>query len=40
VPPPVAERGSARLYRNQVLQAERGCDFDFLRKKPLGVEAI
>ena len=39
-PPPVPERGYARLYRNQVLQADRGCDFDFLRKKPLGVEAI
>jgi dihydroxy-acid dehydratase len=36
-PPPVPERGYARLYRNQVLQADRGCDFDFLRKKPLGV---
>jgi dihydroxy-acid dehydratase len=39
-PPPVPERGYARLYRNQVLQADRGCDFDFLRKHPLGVEAI
>jgi len=36
-PPPVPERGYARLYRNQVLQADRGCDFDFLRKHPLGV---
>ena len=35
-PPPVPERGYARLYRNQVLQADRGCDFDFLRKHPLG----
>ena len=33
-PPPVPERGYARLYRNQVLQADRGCDFDFLRKHP------
>ncbi len=37
---PVPERGYARLYRNQVLQADRGCDFDFLRKHPLGVEAV
>src|SRR5580700_5463771 len=36
-PPPMPERGYARLYRNQVLQADRGCDFDFLRKHPLGV---
>jgi dihydroxy-acid dehydratase len=35
-PPPVPERGYARLYRNEVLQADRGCDFDFLRKVPLG----
>jgi dihydroxy-acid dehydratase len=27
-----AERGYARLYRQSVLQAEAGCDFDFLRK--------
>jgi dihydroxy-acid dehydratase len=39
-PPPVPERGYARLYRNQVLQADRGCDFDFLRKHPLGVDRI
>jgi dihydroxy-acid dehydratase len=39
-PPPVPERGYARLYRNQVLQADRGCDFDFLRKHPLGVERV
>jgi dihydroxy-acid dehydratase len=35
-PPPVPDRGYARLYRNEVLQADRGCDFDFLRKHPLG----
>jgi dihydroxy-acid dehydratase len=35
-PSPVPERGYARLYRNEVLQADRGCDFDFLRKVPLG----
>jgi dihydroxy-acid dehydratase len=29
VPPP---RGYARLYMDHVLQAEHGCDFDFLRK--------
>jgi dihydroxy-acid dehydratase len=28
------ERGYARLYYEQVLQAEDGCDFDFLRKHP------
>jgi len=39
-PPPVPERGYARLYRNQVLQADRGCDFDFLRKKPIGSTAL
>jgi dihydroxy-acid dehydratase len=27
-------RGYARLYRDQVLQADRGCDFDFLRHTP------
>jgi dihydroxy-acid dehydratase len=27
-----AERGYARLYSQSVLQAENGCDFDFLRK--------
>jgi dihydroxy-acid dehydratase len=32
--PPVepARRGYAKLYMNHVLQAEHGCDFDFLRK--------
>ena len=30
------ERGYARLYRREILQADRGCDFDFLRKHPLG----
>jgi dihydroxy-acid dehydratase len=29
-PPPVPARGYARLYAQSVLQAERGCDFDFL----------
>jgi dihydroxy-acid dehydratase len=34
-PPHVGvERGYARLYFEQVLQAEDGCDFDFLRKHP------
>lgn len=32
VPPP--ERGYARLYRQEVLQAEHGCDFRFLRRNP------
>ena len=31
VPPPL--RGYAKLYMDHVLQAEHGCDFDFLRKK-------
>jgi dihydroxy-acid dehydratase len=35
-PPPMPERGYARLYRREILQADRGCDFDFLRKHPLG----
>jgi len=26
-------RGYAKLYMNSVLQAEHGCDFDFLRKQ-------
>ena len=34
-PPPIPERGYARLYRNEILQADRGCDFNFLRKHPL-----
>jgi dihydroxy-acid dehydratase len=32
--PAVAPRGYARLYTEQVTQAERGCDFDFLRAAP------
>ena len=35
-PPPEPERGYARLYRREILQADRGFDFDFLRKHPLG----
>jgi len=31
-PVPVPARGYARLYMQHVLQAEQGCDFDFLRK--------
>jgi dihydroxy-acid dehydratase len=31
---PVPERGWARLYREQVLQADLGCDLDFLRRTP------
>jgi dihydroxy-acid dehydratase len=34
--PTVPERGYARLYREQILQADYGCDFDFLRRAPLG----
>jgi dihydroxy-acid dehydratase len=29
---PIPARGYARLYMQSVLQAEQGCDFDFLRK--------
>lgn len=29
------ERGYAKLYFDEVLQAEHGCDFNFLRAKPL-----
>jgi dihydroxy-acid dehydratase len=35
MPPPMPERGYARLYRHEILQADRGCDFNFLRKNPL-----
>ncbi|MBV9554315.1 MAG: dihydroxy-acid dehydratase, partial [Alphaproteobacteria bacterium] len=38
--PPVPERGYARLYRHPVLQADRGCDFDFLRKHPTRTAAL
>jgi dihydroxy-acid dehydratase len=31
---PVPERGYARLYRVEVLQADLGCDLDFLRHTP------
>ena len=31
VKPPRADRGYAQLYQRSVLQAEHGCDFDFLR---------
>jgi dihydroxy-acid dehydratase len=34
--PPRPERGYARLYHREILQADRGCDFDFLRKSPIG----
>ncbi len=33
-PPPIPPRGYARLYRREILQAERGCDFDFLTRSP------
>jgi dihydroxy-acid dehydratase len=32
VPPPLPKRGYKALYRTTVLQAEGGCDFDFLTK--------
>jgi len=33
-PSPPPERGYARLYRQEVMQAEHGCDFRFLRQVP------
>ncbi|HKX06809.1 MAG TPA: dihydroxy-acid dehydratase [Stellaceae bacterium] len=33
-PPATPARGYRRLYRQQVLQADQGCDFDFLRAHP------
>src|SRR6267154_1275813 len=35
-PAAIPERGYARLYRREILQDERGCEFDFLRKPPIG----
>jgi dihydroxy-acid dehydratase len=32
--PDAPTRGYRRLYREQVLQADQGCDFDFLRAQP------
>jgi dihydroxy-acid dehydratase len=32
--PSAPARGYRRLYREQVLQADQGCDFDFLRARP------
>jgi dihydroxy-acid dehydratase len=34
-PPPHPDRGYYKLYFDEVLQAEYGCDFDFLRKVPV-----
>ena len=31
-PPTLTERGYTRLYQEHVLQADKGCDLDFLRK--------
>ena len=33
--PPIPERGYAHLYRREILQADRGCYFNFLRQHPL-----
>jgi dihydroxy-acid dehydratase len=33
-PAPVPNRGYGKLYMEHVLQAEHGCDFDFLRRAP------
>jgi dihydroxy-acid dehydratase len=35
-PRPLPSRGYQRLFAERVLQAERGCDFDFLVGEPLG----
>src|SRR5690348_9987514 len=35
LPLPTPERGYALLYRREILQADKGCDFNFLRKHPL-----
>ena len=35
-PPPIPGAATPLLYRREILQADRGCDFDFLRKHPLG----
>jgi dihydroxy-acid dehydratase len=35
-PPALPARGYQRLYAERVLQAEEGCDFDFLRNLPQG----
>jgi dihydroxy-acid dehydratase len=32
-PPPLSSRGYAKLFQETVLQADEGCDFDFLRKQ-------
>ena len=37
-PPPGAERGYLRLYLDQVLQADQGCDFAFCR--PAGAAPV
>lgn len=35
---PVPTRGYAWLYQKHVLQAEQGCDFDFLRRNPIDLK--
>jgi dihydroxy-acid dehydratase len=37
-PPPIYDRGYGRLYVENVLQADEGCDFGFLRAGPIGTE--
>lgn len=34
LPPVIVERGYTHLYQKHVLQADQGCDFDFLVKNP------
>jgi dihydroxy-acid dehydratase len=31
------ERGYARLFEDHILQADQGCDFDFLRRQVAGL---
>jgi dihydroxy-acid dehydratase len=40
VPPPAPARGYARLYAQTILQAEHGCDFDFLRDPAAGAATL
>jgi dihydroxy-acid dehydratase len=40
-PPPAEERGYRRLYADHVMQADEGCDLDFLRgRSPIVTDAV
>ena len=39
-PPVIPDRGYARLYAQQITQADKGCDFEFLRHKPVDRESL